>query len=962
MRGALAGIFFVSGCAALLFESLWFRQAHLAFGSSVWASSLVLSGFMAGVALGSAAAARFGARVWCPLRAYALLEIGVGVLGLALVVVLPRVGVWMAPLFRTVLETDAVLQPLRFLACFVLLLGPAAGIGATLPLLVRALTRARGDFGHVLGALYGWNTLGAVCGALAGEAFLISRIGVVGTGIVAACLDLVAALAAVVLVRSRPWRASAPAAGDWSEPVDRRTGPPRATGRTAGLLAASFLAGGLLLALEVVWFRLLLLFVLATSLAFAVLLAVVLAGIGLGSLAASRWLRRDPLADRWLGAVAFATGAVGILGYRLLGLPLAGFESQLGIVSPTSLSLAALLMLPVSAASGILFALLGKALNDSLGVPVRSAGLLVLVNTLGAAIGPLVAGFVLLPLLGVERSIFLLCASYGGVALLAVGIRALRGPRLAALAALALVAAAVSFPFGRMDGRYLPAATAPLLWPGAAVVAVREGPGETVQYSRHSFLGEPAAHQLITNGLSMAGSGIVALRYMSLFVHVPVALHPGPRDALLISYGIGNTAHSLTRVEGLRSIDVVEISGDILDMSGVVFPDPAENPVLDPRVHLHVEDGRYFLQTTRRQFDLITGEPPPPRVGNVTYLYTEEYFRLGHDRLRPGGLISYWLPVDQLTPQEAGSITSAFCAVFADCSVWNGGSLNWILIGSRGGIAPLEADTLARPWRMPSTAAELGAIGVESPEALGALFIADAKQLRELADLGAPLRDDFPLQIRNRAQALAPVWFGTFQDSERCRRRFVDSRWIRERWPETLRRETLRQFRLTGLFDRAVGIGASRSQRERLEILRVALEASDLETLPLLALGGTPRQVEIARSRGQVDASAPDGDRDARVAADTQLAMAALARRDWSEAAARYRGVARLGSSPDWSSHLAIYAHCRAGEHGDVDALRRETFASGPARAPGGMRSGGIDGCWAAAWDPAWRRAKRPRV
>jgi predicted membrane-bound spermidine synthase len=957
MRGVLAAIFFVSGCAALLFESLWFRQAHLAFGSSVWASSLVLSGFMAGVALGSAGAARLGGRVRSPLRAYALLEIAVGILGLALVVALPHIGRWMVPLFRTVLETEAILQPLRFASCFVLLLGPAAAIGATLPLLVRAVARDRRDFGHALGALYGWNTLGAVCGALAGEACLISRIGVMGTGAVAAGLDVLAALAAVVVVRSRQVGRLAPAPHQASEPVGSAD-LPRATGRVGGLLAASFLAGGLLLALEVVWFRLLLLFMLATSLAFSVLLAVVLAGIGLGSLAASAWLRRDPLADRWLATVAYASGVAGILGYHLLEAPLAGFRGQLSILSPTCLALAVVLMLPASAASGMLFALLGKALNDALGVPVRSVGLLVLVNTLGAAAGPLVACFALLPWLGVERSIFGLCASYAGVALLAVGIRTGRGARLSALASIAFFTAVLSFPFGRMDARYLPAATAPLLWPGATVVAVREGRSETVQYTRSSFLGEPAAHQLLTNGLSMAGSGIVALRYMSLFVHLPVALHPAPRDALLISYGVGNTARSLTRVEGLRSIDVVEISQEILDMSGIAFPDPAEDPVLDPRVRLHVEDGRYFLQATRRQFDLITGEPPPPRVGNVTYLYTEEYFRLAHDRLRPGGLISYWLPVDQLTPAEAGSITHAFCAVFSDCSVWNGASLNWILIGSRGGIAPLDPDTLARQWRDPPAAADLRAIGVESPEALGALFIADAGQIRELTDLGAPLQDDFPMRIRNMPQALVPAWFLDFQDSDRCRQRFVDSAWVRERWPEALRRETLRQFRLTGLFDRAVGVAMSRSQRERLDLLRVALETSELETLPLLALGGTPRQVEIARRRRDQVASAWDGDQNARasarVAAETQLAMAALARRDWSGAAARYRGVA---SRAGWSRHLAIYASCRAGEHDAVDALRREVFAGGSesTRPAGPAPDAGIDGCWAAAWDPGWR-------
>jgi predicted membrane-bound spermidine synthase len=949
VTAALSAIFFLSGCAALLFESLWFRQAHLAFGSSVWASSLVLSSFMAGVALGSSAAARFGVRVRSALVAYALLELVVGVLGIALVLVLPRLGTLMVPLFRPVLETGAVLQPLRFALSFVLLLGPSAAMGATLPLLVRELTRRRQGFGSALGALYGWNTLGGVCGALAGEVFLLSPLGVVRTGAVAAGLNLMAALAALVLARSRRRRGGLPAPLE-APPEGRHPARSRSQRSAGAILLASFLAGALLLALEVVWFRLLLLFVLATSRAFAVLLGVVLAGIALGSLVASVWMRRDPGADRVVGSVALAAGVLGIFGYWVLAAPLSRGGAQLEILSPIGLLLASLLMLPVSAASGLLFALLGKALNDSLGVPVRSAGLLVLANTLGAAIGPIVACFLLLPWLGVEHSIFLLCASYGGVALLCVGGDVLRSARRGALPALAFVVALVAFPFGRMEETYLPTATEPLLWPGARIVAVREGLTETVQYSRLSFLGEPVGHQLFTNGYRMAGSGPVALRYMSLYVHIPVALHPGPRDALLISYGVGNTARSLTRVEGLRSIHIVDTSREILEMSEVVFPDPAENPTRDSRVTVHVEDGRYFLKTTSRSFDLISGEPPPPRVGNVTYLYTQEYFQLAHDRLRRGGLISYWLPVDQLTPEEAASIAGAFCAVFEDCSLWNGGSLNWTLIGSRGGVAPLDERALRRQWLEGPTAADLRAIGVESPEALGALFIADAEQLRELSRLAPPLRDDFPLRIRNAPPTSGPAWFVRFQDSRRCRRRFADSAWIQKLWPDGLYEETLRQFRLTGLFDRIVGVTAARDEAARLGLLRTVLETSELETLPVLALGGIPRQVEVAQSwRG------PTGD---SAVLQGQLAMAALARREWSDAAARYRAAAHLGARGGRPLNLAIYAYCRAGENAEVDSLRREVFESGAAlQLPHGLRrEPGIGGCWAAAWEPGWQR------
>ena len=549
-----------------------------------------------------------------------------------------------------------------------------------------------------------------------------------------------------------------------------------------------------------------------------------------------------------------------------------------------------------------------------------------------------------------ELSILILCAGYAGVALLCSRIAVVRQARLAALPALAFLGAIVFFPFGRMADEYLPLATGHLVWPGAEIVARREGLTETIQVSRLLFQGEPIGHQLLTNGYRMSGSGIIGRRYMSLFIHLPVAFHPEPRDALLISYGVGNTAQSLTRVEGMRSIDVVDISREILEMSEVIFPDSQENPLRDPRVTVHVDDGRYFLQTTPKSFDLITGEPPPPRLGQVTYLYTQEYFQLAHDRLRPGGLVSYWLPVDQLSREEAASITSAFCAVFEDCSLWNGGSLNWILLGSRGGLAPLASKSLGRQWRDAKTSADLRAIGVESPEALGALFIADAEQLRALAMLAPPVRDAFPLRIHNRISRVETRFFVDFQDSAASRKRFIASRWIRRLWPEALRRQTLREFAMTAAFERSVGVLALRREVDRLLLLRRALEGSTLETLPLLALGGDPLAVEIARrKRDEVPPSAE---------IELNLAMGALAQRAWGEAAAHYREASRLGVATGRPRRMGAYAACREGDHRQVDVLRGELFDTArdhevPAEL---IRDRGIDGCWAAAWDSDWRR------
>ncbi|UCD25500.1 MAG: fused MFS/spermidine synthase, partial [Gemmatimonadota bacterium] len=299
MTFLLCVVFLVSGASALIFETLWFHQAGLALGNSVWASSLVLAGFMGGLALGSALAVWRGDRMGPPVRTYAILEVVIAVAGVALVFLLPSLGVITTPLLRPVLDQPWILNPLRLLLAFGFLLIPSTAMGLTLPLLTKALVMADPNFGRALGRLYGWNTLGAVLGAVVAEVTLIELLGIRGSALAAGLLNLTAATSAAFIYRSLRDRLAQ------STEEKRAVLRLRAGGSWLG---AAFLAGFALLALEVVWFRFLLLSVLGTSLSFAVMLSVVLAGISLGGLFAGRWLRRDETAHRFSVAISLAAG------------------------------------------------------------------------------------------------------------------------------------------------------------------------------------------------------------------------------------------------------------------------------------------------------------------------------------------------------------------------------------------------------------------------------------------------------------------------------------------------------------------------------------------------------------------------------------------------------------------------------------------------------------------------------
>ncbi|MEO8139107.1 MAG: spermidine synthase [Gemmatimonadota bacterium] len=795
-------MFFVSGASALIFETLWFHQASLAFGSSVWALSLVLSGFMGGLALGSATAVRKGDRLGPPVRTYAVLEVVIAVAGVALVYLLPSLGPLTTPLLRPVLDHPWILNPARLLLAFGFLLIPSTAMGLTLPLLTEALVAADPNFGRALGRLYGWNTLGAVLGAVVAETHLIGALGIHGTGLAAGSLNLLAALSASFIYRSLSAAGSSVAA----------EGATRFQLRGDAWLGAAFLSGFALLALEVVWFRFLLLFVIGTTLSFAVMLAVVLAGIALGGLAASFWLRRDQEAFRYAVIVSLASGLVCAVGYAAFPWVVAPFGSkEISGFFPV-LRVSVPLILPASFLSGIFFTLAGAALRREYPSATATTGLLTFANTTGAALGALAGGFLLLPTLGMEASFFLMAVLYGAIGL--VVMTRCRAPRLVLYPiGGGLVLALALFPWGAMQRRYL--MTTAGRWAGAGewrLVGLREGLDETILYVEELVFG--GAHQgyrLVTNSLSMSTTEFHSRRYMKLYVYLPAALHPNPRSALLISYGVGSTAKALTETSSFQAIDVVDISRDVLEMNAIVFPDSAENPLHDPRVRVHIEDGRYFLQTTDRKFDLITGEPPPPQVATVVNLYTREYFQRMYDRLNEGGFVTYWLPLHSLSDGSARAVIKAFLEVFPDASLWHGRREDVMLVGTRNAQGPVSAEWFERQWHEPRLAEEMKAVGVERPEQLGALFIGDADYLRELTRNDAPLVDNFPKRILSDS-ALgqgSSTLFLALLDEQQARARFSASPLVRRLWPAPLIERSVPFFAQQRLINNLIGLSGA---------------------------------------------------------------------------------------------------------------------------------------------------------
>lgn len=889
-------IFFISGAAGLLFETLWFRGAGLAFGNSVWASAITLAAYMGGLGMGNLLAGRFGQAVRRPVRTYAILEVVIAVTGVLLVPLLPALAARIAPILGLAENGSLFASALHVLVVFILLTVPTTAMGATLPLLVKAFYKADTGFGKALGFLYGFNTVGAMAGAVAGELFLVEYFGIVGTGAAAAVLNIIAAFLAYLTIG----RLESPAPITEARTACRNRSSVTSW-RVALILSASALSGAALLGAEVIWFRFLRLFFLDTDTTFVTMLAVVLAAIALGGLIAGFFLGRWPQRHDLVAVLMACCGIAFVVSYGMFDARIAGDIWYVDMLSIAKLSV--LLMFPAALISGVVFTVLGQSVHAATGSVIQTAAALTTANTFGAMLGSLFAAFVLLPHAGIENSFWIVgCIYAGATACLVLALERPRGKsiRIAQWSAVAGILLAVTlFPFGRMKTHLDTAAEKFRIAESSHSIAVREGLTETIQYLRRDWLGHPVFYRLMTNGFSMSDTQPGSRRYMGLYAYWPAAVHPSLQSALLISYGAGNTAKSLTQLNSLQEIHVVDISRNVIGAAGIPYPDN-ESPLSDARARVHIDDGRYYLQATDKRFDLITSEPPPPRAPGVINLYTQEYFQLIRSRLNEGGFATYWLPVHNMTAEDAKTIIRAFCNAFDDCGLWGGSGLNWMLTGSRNAGKGASLEHFTALWKDKRIMPTLAEIGLERPELMGTTFMADARQLNDLLGGVLPLTDNFSKRYSQRLPDEEDLrFYASWMDVQKTKERFLRSGWVARFWPVALRERTMDYFHLHPALNTPEDVVA---KGLRLHMLATILDRSDLKTPIYWLLGTSLREAEIARS--------------ARESADGEVAYVlgvdALARRDIGQALGYFENALEAGNLR--ALPPLLFSACRTGQ------------------------------------------------
>ncbi len=695
-------LFLGSGAAALIYEVVWLQLLQLVIGSSAVSLAVLLGTFMGGMCLGSLLLPRLVPATWHPLRIYAALEIGIAVTGGLVLVTLPVVG--NAYLALVGHGLPGVL--LRALVCLLCLLPPTLLMGATLPAIARGIEATPRGMSW-LGFFYGGNTAGAVVGCLLAGFYLLRIHDTTIATLAAAALNLVVAALALLLARAAPAPTAPPADGAASaaplppRPTTARP-PPAGRGSDGRVFLAIGCSGFCALAAEVVWTRVLSLLLGATVYTFAIILAVFLAGLGLGSSLGAAIARRQLRPHAWfagcqlllVGAIAWAAHATAgpLLQWPLdpasATTPLAKFQLDLFRCGWA--------ILPASILWGASFPLALACLARPGADTSRLVGRAYAANTLGAILGAVLASLVLIPALGSQRTQQALV----GIAVL-VGLLILRPrhPRDLALAGgLATAALLVALTLPRLPwqlvayGRHVAVSDY-----GASPVFLGEGMNSSVAVSE----GIDGARFFHVSGKTEASSLPQDMRLQRLLGHLPALLHPEPRSVLIVGCGAGVTAGTFVLHPSVQRIVICDIEPLIPRVVATHFRSENHDVLRDPRVEIVHDDARHYLATTREQFDVITSDPIHPWVKGSAVLYSQEYFALCRARLRPGGRVSQWVPLYESDRAVVQSELATFFSVFPHGTLWSnddeGHGYDTVLLGQAD---PLTIDLEALETRL----------------------------------------------------------------------------------------------------------------------------------------------------------------------------------------------------------------------------------------------------------------------
>jgi len=741
-----------SGCAALIYEIVWFQLLQLVIGSSAVSLGLLLAAYMGGLCLGSAALPRLVSPQKHPLLVYALLELGIAVFGIVALFGVPLVGrIYVAG--ATSGLTGLVVRGVVAAAC---LLPPTVLMGGSLPAIARWVeTTPKGV--SWMGLLYSANIAGAVFGCLLAGFYLLRVHDMAVATYAAAAINGATALLAFTLARRSSHRADSE---ERAKPVNRAPG--------AKLVYTAIALSGLTaLGAEVVWTRLLSLLLGATVYTFSIILAVFLIGLWAGSSAGSFMARRVKQPKLALaGCQILLAVAIAATAYTLAySLPYWPVDPWLSI-SPwfnfdLDVARCVRAIFPATLLWGASFPLALAAAAADGEDPARLTGEVYAANTAGSIVGALAFSLLLIPAVGTRGSqsllILLAVASAIVSAVPVILMTRNRAPLAGALAGAIGLAALLAYSVSDMPWQAMAY--------GRRVAPILRGLNLTNDAQTSPlFMGEGINSSVVitqrgdqrffyVSGKSEASSALLDMRLQRMMGHLPALVHPAPHSVLVVGFGAGVTAGSFVPYPEVQSIVICELEPIIPPASDKFFGQQNYNVVRDSRARVVYDDARHYILTTPDKFDVITTDPIHPWVKGTSTLYSKEYYELVKNHLNPGGVVAQWLPVYESDAETVKTELATFFSVFPNATVWsnylNGDGYDLVLLG-RPDAGPVNVDDLQRRLDQPAysrVAQSLADVEFHSAVDLLATYAGRSADLAPfVAD--APINEDLNMRLQ----------------------------------------------------------------------------------------------------------------------------------------------------------------------------------------------------------------------
>lgn len=673
-------IIFMAGFTFLIYEVVWNRMLSLVLGATTSASTIVLVAFMAGFGIGAFYWGKKSSQSKKPLKLLALLLIAIGISSslnyLLIKFIFP--GIYSA---TASLVTSEILV---YLCSSIALMISTFFMGGILPLVSKIVIQSNDQISSGLGRIYAFETLGSTIGGLVTGFLLLGTIGQQNTILLAVIINVV--LGIYLWLKGNQANLDVETIASPTKVIKGNKGE-NSTNRIIAIVS-TIIFGFSILGLQIVWMRIFKIYLTNTSYTFALIASLVILGLFTGSWFFKKWNHKYEdlkfILIKVFVLFAISTGIGFVVLVKMPELIMFPFKSLLTspfiklIIMPMIASL--IVVFPPAALSGFAFPPVCKLFTSSSSNIGENVGKVLTYNTIGTIAGPIIATFVLIPLIGVAMSIilFLLLGLSGALFILVkINKKGKLKPILIGVVLILFVLIII-----KPEIQILPPSFSNS---DKEVLFYKETVEASLVVSKEKNNKSEVKTTFVNNAV-VIGSTYDAIKAVKMIGHLPFFAGLECENVLVVGFGIGVTTSTIASHPEVKSIDCIELAAG-LKKAAKFYSDVNKNIIADQRLNFIPGDGRHFLQRISKKYDLISSDPTHPILGSSN-LYSKEYFELCNSHLSKGGMVSQYLPLHKLRPEDFQGIIKTFGEVFTHASVWLGHT-HAILIGSN---EPLKID------------------------------------------------------------------------------------------------------------------------------------------------------------------------------------------------------------------------------------------------------------------------------